>query len=504
MMPRQIQAIFVALIILLGSLFVGHAVAAGDYYLLILLMVFLPVGIAAVIVPGYEFFLAFGLLCPFAFPIPFVYQFPLFGLILGFCCFKLAFSRGMDKTRIDYQNAFNLVTIVFFMWVVVRYCMNPVRPGVAIGTGTSVTGFRAYLSYGICFALVMSLGWFLRDRVAVARLIKWMGVVSICFVALFIPLTFSKSLAIATMLMPFGLNISFFDNGWLRFVTLPGFGLILVILSLLPNLFPVRRSWRIVLFCVGILAILMGGNRSSVGMAFVAVLTLTLIRRGMGAFLGVSAAMAICLLTFNYLGQNLKFEKGVGFFRVLALVSDRVARETEAGATYQWRQVRWELAMFDVRKHPWMGVGYGGLGSAYAFAIAEGYEQNNAEIDVAAGSIHNGFLAGARAFGVPFCLLFIWIIGSRIFVHFRESMRQRERDPFRSDLHGFVLANMITLPIAIYFGSDLNGAYVWFYIALGFIVSKLKTPEAAAAVAVANQPETQLPSPPGRFGPAPG
>src|SRR5437016_253061 len=138
-MPHQIKAIVVGLIILVLSLFVGNAVAEGNYFHLVLLLLILPLAIAAVISPGYEFFLAFGLLCPFALPIPFVYQFPFFGLVMGFCCFKLAFSRGMDGTRIEYQNAFNWATLVLFGWVVLRYCINPVRPGIAIGSGTGVT-----------------------------------------------------------------------------------------------------------------------------------------------------------------------------------------------------------------------------------------------------------------------------------------------------------------------------------------------------------------------------
>src|SRR6266436_713729 len=111
-MPRQIQAIVAALLIIVLAIFVGHAVAAEDYSYLVLLLVLAPLGIAAVISRGYEFFLAFGLLCPFAFPIPFVLQAPFFGLVLAFCCFKLAFSRGMDKTRISYQPAFNLIIMV--------------------------------------------------------------------------------------------------------------------------------------------------------------------------------------------------------------------------------------------------------------------------------------------------------------------------------------------------------------------------------------------------------
>src|SRR5215212_9210256 len=131
-MPRQIQAIIIALIVLIVSIFVGHALAEGDYYVLMLVGIVLPVAIAAVISPGYEFFLAFGLLCPFAFPIPFVYQFPFFGLMLGFCCLKLAFNRGMAKTRIQYSRAFNVLMVLIFGWIAFRYCMNPVTPGLAI------------------------------------------------------------------------------------------------------------------------------------------------------------------------------------------------------------------------------------------------------------------------------------------------------------------------------------------------------------------------------------
>src|SRR6266446_6230946 len=108
-MPQQIKALIVGFFILVLSLFVGHAVADEDYFLLTLVLLLLPLGIAAILSPGYEFFLAVGVLCPFAFPIPFVFQCPFLGLILGFCCLKAAFSRGMEKSQITYQRAFNLL-----------------------------------------------------------------------------------------------------------------------------------------------------------------------------------------------------------------------------------------------------------------------------------------------------------------------------------------------------------------------------------------------------------
>src|SRR5438105_607637 len=125
--------------------------------------------------------------------------------------------------------------------------MNPVLPGLAIGRGSSVSGFRGYMDYGICFVLAVTSSLFIRNRQEVCKLIKWMGIISVVFVAIFVPLTFSKSYAFANAIRRMGLGVGFFDNGWLRFIVLPGFGLLVVILTLLPGLFPLPRFWRILL-----------------------------------------------------------------------------------------------------------------------------------------------------------------------------------------------------------------------------------------------------------------
>ena len=148
----------------------------------------------------------------------------------------------------------------------------------------------------------------------------------------------------------------------------------------------------------------------------------------------------------------------------------------------------------DVRRHPWLGVGYGGLDAVFAFTTYEDFQQNSAEIDVASGTLHNGYIAGARTFGIPFCLLFICLITSRIIIHWRQAVRERDQDPVQSDLHTFVLANLVGLPIAIYIGADLNLPQIWFYIGLGFLINKLKQGEAPTAEL--SEPE------PGGIGPA--
>ena len=55
---------------------------------------------------------------------------------------------------------------------------------------------------------------------------------------MFIPMVFSKNFVLAMWLQRFGVFVTTFDNGMLRFVVLPGFGLNLLMLSFFPSLVP--------------------------------------------------------------------------------------------------------------------------------------------------------------------------------------------------------------------------------------------------------------------------
>lgn len=490
-MPKQLTFYGVLLGILLLSLVVGNAVAEGDY-ITPSLMLLATLGVAAIVVPGYGFFLAFGLLCPFAFPIPFVFRFPFVALMLGLCCVKFAISQGLTRGRFHYQLAANAAILILFGWVVLRYCMNPVMPGLAIGTGNAITGFRGYLNYGICLAIILTMPLFVRSRDDAVQLLRWLGYVAFFFALLFIPLTLSKSFGAARILGNLGLTVALFDNGWLRFVALPGFGLILLTLSLLPRVAPLRRWQRLLVLAVALLAIIMGGNRTSLGMAMVILLCVVFARRRVrliaAAVFGIAATLAI----FYLLGENMKFSRGVGFFRVLALVSPRAAERSEAAQTFIWRKLRWERAMADIRQQPWIGKGYGGLHAVFAYATGEDLEQNLIEIDVASGSIHNGYLAGARAFGIPFMVLFILIMATRIYRHGRESIRWREAEPVLSELNSFLFTMLSALTVSIYFGTDVNGPEIWFYLSLGFVISSLTPAQAGARN---EQSRQRLPAP---------
>jgi O-antigen ligase len=246
---------------------------------------------------------------------------------------------------------------------------------------------------------------------------------------------------------------------------------------------------------LGLAAVIMGGNRSSFLGAAAAVVAIALVRR---RFLGVTAAIigiVACLAVFRYVGENFAFREGAGAWRVLSLVSPRVAELTGARDTVVWRQKRWERAMLDVYRRPWIGHGYGGLARAFLYANRADYEASRVEIDVVSGTVHNGFIAGARALGVPAAGLFLVIFFSRMFSNARLALRLRGSDPERSDLHTVAFAHLAASTPWLYFGTDLNTPLVWFYLILGVLVEQLKAREADEPAAPTSSPVLIAPRP---------
>ncbi len=473
MSPTAIKTLGVAVVSVVLSIALGYFIASGDYFNLIIFTLLCGL-IITVIAPGYSALLAFGILCPFVVPLPGIYALPFICLILGLCWVKYLLRRGLNK-RADrsYVSSLNFWFSIFFLWVAIRYSISPVAPGIAIGKGEAVTGFRAYFTYAFTFILVVGLGFFCPGHQEIYSVVKWMGIFSAGFIVLFIPLIFTKSLMVAAVLGELGQFVTFFDNGWLRFVSLAGFGSTLIELALLRTLMPVPRFWRVLVFVLGTAAVVMGGNRGSFVMILVIIVSIIFFQRRYLLAIFAIVFTSLILLLFNFIGESYHFDRGVGFFRILSLVSTRVAEMTDAADNVRWRQVRWERALQDVYASPIFGVGYGGLGRAFIYSDAMQYESARVEIDVASGTIHNGFISGARALGVPALLLFMWLWVSQVFLQGRQALRYRGTDEFKSDLHSFTAANLLSLAPAIYIGSDLNQPIIWFYLGIGVVLSRL-------------------------------
>lgn len=470
-MNTSVQALLGALACLVLSLVVGVVLATENHYLLIL-------GVGAVLVTavvvaeGFAALLAFGLLCPFVLPAPFVRGVPLLASVLALCVVKYILRCAVR--RADVKSAVWLLTpgiALFFLWVAIRYGMDPVLPNPK-GFGTHVTGFRAYFGYATCCAFVVLLGVTINTREQLTSLLRWLAIIAAVLAGLFIPLVFSRSLAAATVLSQFGVFVTTFDNGFLRFVVLPGYGMLLVMFAVLPQLLRPTPGMRLVLMGLGLGAVVVGGSRSGMLMLMVMLLCVALVRWRTLYSVAFGAGFATLLLAFHLIGEHAAIRE-VGLLRILSLVSPRIAHQTDAMENMRWRMARWERAVEDIQQRPWVGKGYGGLDNAWVFQTRADYESAMVDVDVAAGSVHNGYLAASRAFGVPavvfFLLLQLWHAGWNLWI----SHRVRQTDAFASDLHLLVFAYLASLTVAIYFGSDLNEPLVWLFLALGVLGRKL-------------------------------
>ena len=475
----QIKSLVTLGLCVVLAAFLGYLLANGDYGTL-LSLTYLAVAMFLFFAPGYIPLIALGLVSPINLPIPFVRQFPFVAVMLGLCVLKYMTRRWLTHTRDPSPPRLSVPIsfALFFGWVCMRYCLDPVIPNVR-GWGENVSGFRPYLNYAVCFGLVVLVSLFFRRVDEVKSLLRWMAALSTFFICLLIPLSVSRSLAAGEILTRFGVYVTFFDNGWLRFVVLPGLGTVLLVLGLLPQVSGWGRTRSRVMIGLGLVAIVMGGGRGSFLGAAAAVAAIALVRRRLLGLTAAIAGLVLLLGIFRYVGETYAFHEGAGALRILSLVSPRVATLTRAGDTLIWRQKRWERAMVDIYRRPWVGYGYGGLERAFIYGSRVGYEVAKIEIDVVTGSIHNGFIAGARALGVPAVALFLVILIGRTYSSARLALQLSSSDPERSELHCLAFAHLATLVPEIYIGTDLNAPTLWFYLFLGILVERLKAREVA-------------------------
>jgi O-antigen ligase len=479
MNSQAIKPLVTLFLCMITAVVLGLILASGDFDRLFLLS-YLLMGIYVLTAPGFIPLIAIGLLNPFVLPIPYIRGFPFMLLILGICCVKLFFRNALrSQSKVLATHCFTLGSVMFFAWVAMRYLMNPVMPNIS-GFGQNVTGFRSYLNYGLCFALIVLLPIFVPGREDVLRLLRWMGGISLFFIVVLTPLIFTKSAAVALWLYRFGLTVSTFDNGCLRFVALPEFGLIVFTLALLPSAVPNSARKRVFLGAVGLTAIVMGGSRGSLIMAFVILLTVMFVRRGLLVFSCAVLVTSASLATFHYVGQQMDIRYGVGFLRILSLTSQRIAENTDAASNVEWRKLRWKRALEEIKNNPIFGKGYGGLENAWIFSDMAQFDQSAFEVDLATGGIHNGYLNSAYALGIPATLLFLFALIRQIWVSGVQVRRQRDSDPVMSDLQSFVCANLAGFGAVIYIGADLNTPIIWFYLASGVLLTRLKRRESAA------------------------
>jgi hypothetical protein len=475
MSPNDVLNLIRIALCALVALFVGYCVAVGNYTFLFAIWA-LGMVVAVVVTEGFSALLAFGLLCPFVLPVPFIRGFPILASVIGLCILKYMLRRAMvHNVTLKVNHAITGGMGIFFGWIMIRYGIDPVFPNLS-GIGQHLTGFRAYMTYGICFGLILFMGVFLTSRHDLKRLLWWMGMISLWLTVLLVPLVLSSSGRAADILSRYGMFVTTFDNGMLRFVVLPLYGTVILMIGMLPNLIPMRMKLRMLAIGVALVAVVMGGSRSSLLAVMVIVFAIALVRWRLIYVSGLITGIVTLLALFHLIGENLPTRQ-IGLLRVLSLTSSRVANQTDAAHNVSWRLQRWKRAMEDVNRRPLIGRGYGGLANAWVFQTRADYESASIDIDVAAGSIHNGYLAGARALGIPIVIFFTVVFLTLMYTNYRAAKTLRETDPFFADFHCFIYAALGGQAVITFFGNDLNDPWLWFLMGLGPMCQRMRKRE---------------------------
>jgi O-antigen ligase len=456
----------------------GISVAMGEYRLM-LLATGVCVMVALIVFPGYAPLLAFGILCPFAPPLPFVWNFPFVGLILGVCFVKFFVERAIATKPLHGLKTMTWSFAVFFAWVFIRWAMKPTLPNL-LGWGQNITGFRAYLAYGLAFIMVFFLGRFVLSRDDLLKLFRSMTIMSLICIGVFVPLVFTKTLFLIP-LMYLSVFFTFFDNGMLRFVILPFFGVLVISVSMLPLLFPTTKFRRRLLFLVGCGAVILGGTRSGLLMALAVVFTILFLNRQWIRLALIFPTVGIIAVLIAIFGAQISSLSSIGLLRPLSLISSEIANKTDAAEDWEWRKVRWERGMEEIRLHPLVGSSYGGMENAAVWEAGGPTEEESMEGSLATGGLHNGFLDCAYALGIPAALLFVYILTSRILITGRRAFTLRKSDALMAQVNAFLSANLIALALTVSIGSDVNDKQLWFYLGLTVLAGRLAIKPARAA-----------------------
>jgi O-antigen ligase len=473
MTPRQITALVTFGIAIFLAICAGISISLEDYGLLALAAGF-TLWIVLVVMPGYIPLLVVGLLLPFSLPLPIVWNCPFLLIALGTCILKYWLERGLTAHR----NITPISTVhwsfgVFFSWVFLRYCMSPSVPNF-LGFGRNVTGFRAWLNYALCFGVLFFTGRFVANRQNLLKLTRWLAGVSVALTIILLAAAFSKSMTVGLILTYLGMYVSEFDNSFLRLVALPQSGLILLSLAMLPHLLNLNRVVWWGVFLLAVAAILGGGNRSGLGMAFVIIITILMLRRKFLACVVASGIIAALCFAVYFAGPTLSRLSHTGFLRAFALVSPELAEVTGGDADMEWREVRWQRAMEEIRKHPIIGEGYGGLENMFDTFNSAQMEEESQEMALATGGVHNGYIASALALGVPAGLFIILIVASQIIVNASRAFKLQKTDPLMGEAHCFLCAHIAAFAMGMFVGSDFNAPIVWFYFGLGILLFRMQ------------------------------
>lgn len=458
---------------LTGALMLLNSALTGSWTILLATLGMVGV-ISLIVLAKYPVYLAFGILAPFGITMLGVTQIPTIALVLMICIASVFMRASIITHGLPYLGRLDPLVMVFFLYLIIRYASDPVLPGYALGISNDVTGFRSWLNHLIGLILFFSLGFLITSTDAMQKLFRWSALFSLIFTIIFFGLMFIPGQELSTALGQMGIFVTMFGNGWRRFVFLPAMGTFLITAALLPTLFRTTPFQRRIFTVIGVLAVIAGGGRGSVLTLLLTVGIILILKKRSLSF-GILVATVIGLtIMANTLVGHWSTKTVTPIVRIMGSFSPALSTEIGAMGTMEWRYIRWKRAMEDIRQHPWVGMGYGGVKNYFGVLsdIQETSPDLDVERDVAIGATHNGFISAARNLGIPFTLLFAIISLRRAYVHWRK-LKPQHFAGVLPEAHIFLCSYLVVMVLGMTIGGDITLPSNWMSIALSFVVERL-------------------------------
>jgi len=430
--------------------------------------------ISLVIMDKCPAYLAFGILAPFGVSLWIVTQVPTIALVLLLCMIAISLRATVQRHGVRYMGRLEPLAMIFFLYLLVRYACDPVLPGYAIGVSNDITGFRSWFNCFINMIIFLCLGFAVTSLDDVQSLFRWLALFSLLFTIVFIGLMFAPGYELSAILKSMGIFVSTFSNGWRRFVFLPSMGTFLIMASLLPFLFHATSVQRRFYVVAGFAAIIAGGGRGSALFLLIIVGITLMLKRRLWAMASLCSAVVGLAVMANAMIGQWSASTETPWVRVMGAFSPGLSTDIGAMGTMEWRYIRWNRAIEDIKQHPWVGMGYGGIKDYFGAVsdITETSPDLDVERDVAIGATHNGYISLARNMGIPITVLFVVILIRRIRFHWRKA-RQVGHPDVLGEANIFLCAYLAGLMGVMIVSGDIMSPTIWVFLTLSFVVERL-------------------------------
>jgi O-antigen ligase len=466
-----------SLLVMVGCIiacYVGSALPEWDYY------GFYFVGLAVLIAIGmvlndFPMLLAVGIWMPFELPIGQFRNFPPILLVAAWMSGVL-FFRWCQNGTITYLRSFNLLFLICFAWVPIRFAMNPVQKFGASAGGSGVSGMTPYLFYGVAAFLIVFIGAILNNREKVFSYIRWTFLFVLFLGVAFLTCAFIP--ATAPYLYSWGVFAAGgMGDNIIRIVQLPAYGFFLVQAAFCPNLFRLRGWVPALLICLGLFMIVIGGNRSAVFSTIVAIPPILILRRRTHELViwGAVAMAAIIALRFSV--DQTSVNEISPLARSMGVFDSRIDKASGGDSAAEWRYAIWRNGWEKIMESPLTGKGFGNLPK---YLDTEDLSQTtDFEVILAGGEAHNGFITAAYGFGLPFMIALTLGLTFRCSSAISSAWKTDKHDLELREYYALIVSMFFSFFVNIYTAFDLSVTGLWVYVAIGFILDRLPRGEAA-------------------------